>query len=103
MIKIPRFGDPNKYKLNRGLFTGREGLETQGIGEEEMQQCLFDRFRILYLQSLFIKQVSSNWSVDEQTKNHCYELVFMVAKEFPGEIQISSGLAKERKWFLMSH
>ena len=102
MIKIPRFGDPNKYKLNRGLFTGREGLETQGIGEEEMQQCLFDRFRILYCKSLFIKQVIPSWSLDEQTKNGYYELVFMSVKEFPGEIQTSSGLVKERKWFLMS-
>ena len=48
------------------------------------------------------KQISPKWSVDEQTKNKNYKLVFMAVQEFPGEFQTSSDLVKELKWVLMS-
>ena len=40
MIKIPPNLDIgySKYKLNKGIFTGREEVEPLGKGEEEMQQ-----------------------------------------------------------------
>ena len=41
------------------------------------------------------KQIIPKWSLDEQTKNEYYKLVFMGVQEFLGEFQTSSDLFKE--------
>ena len=49
MIKIPPTLDigRSKYKLNKGIFTGKGEDPAQGTEEEEMQQFNFTSFRFI--------------------------------------------------------